>query len=79
MEVQHAGSSVSAKPLVPFEETAPACWNSDAEGSGAIMSLAWSPSCLALCPLPCHRDKLWTAQAVSILDGSLPHQESRTA
>lgn len=24
----------------------------DAGGSGAIMSLAWSLSCLALCPLP---------------------------
>lgn len=53
----------------------------DADGSGAIMILAWFPSCLALCVLPLHKDKdkLWTAQESSTLDGSLPHQESKIA
>lgn len=76
MEVKYARSSISAKPLVLFEETAPACWNSHAESSAAIVSLAWSPSCLSLCPLPCHRDKMWAAQASCTLDGSLSQQES---
>lgn len=79
LEMKHTGFQSLLSLSCYFRRQPHCAGTTDAEAAGTTMSTAWSPSCLVLCPLSCLRDKLWTAQASSTLDGSLPHQESRGA